>query len=268
MEALAALPSKRRIAARFGRAADTYESDAGVQMEILLRVAGLVRGAAGGGELWCDVGSGSGALMERLRLLSCGARFVCFDLAFAPLRRALALRRAAFAVNGDIDFPPVRAGAFHGAVAASVLQWSASPEGALAGIARMLGPGGALCFSAFVAGSFEELVETRARAGLPAVVWLPTVSELLMALDRAGFEARADDIENFERVRRFPDALSALGSLSGMGVTATGGRLLNRAELDNLCGAYTLAFRKDGAVPLTYRAAIGMARKRAGRTDR
>jgi len=262
MEASAVLPSKQRIAARFGRAVDSYESDAGVQMELLMRVAEFVRGGAGMGQLWCDVGSGSGALMERLKLLSCGVRFVCLDLAFAPLRRALTLRRAAFAVNGDIDFPPVRAGAFHGAVAASVLQWSANPADALAGIARMLRDGGALCFSAFVAGSFEELVGTRARAGLPAVVWLPTVSELLMALDRAGFEASVDKIEHFERVQRFPDALSALGSLSGMGVTATGGRLLNRSELDNLCRTYTLAFRKDGAVPLTYRAVVGMARKR------
>jgi malonyl-CoA O-methyltransferase len=262
MVASLVVPSKKRVAARFGRAVDSYEPDAGVQMEILTRVAELVSGAAGGGQLWCDVGSGGGALMERLRLLSCEARFVCFDLAFAPLRRALALRRAAFAINGDIDFPPVRAGSFHGAAAASVLQWSSSPEGALTAIARMLRPGGALCFSAFVAGSFEELVETRSRLGLPAVVWLPTVGELLMALDRAGFEAAADAVENFERAQRFPNALSALGSLNRMGVTATGGRLLNRSELDELCRTYTLAFRRDGAVPLTYRAVIGRAWKR------
>jgi malonyl-CoA O-methyltransferase len=254
---------KKRIAARFGRAVDTYELSANVQMEIVKRIADLVKGEVGEGELWCDLGSGSGALLEYLREPPARTRFACLDLAFAPLRRALVSRRTALAVNGDIDFLPVLPGALHGATAVSALQWSESPEGALRGIARALRPSGQLIFSIFVNGSFTELVELRSRMGLPAAVWLPTVSELLMALDGAGFDVSVEDIENFDRTQRFPDALSALGSLSNIGVTAHGGRLLNRKELDELCRNYTLTFFKNGSVPLTYRAVIGKVRKRA-----
>jgi len=255
---------KRRIAARFGRAVDAYETGAGVQIELVKRVADLVRGEIGAGQLWCDVGSGSGMLLEYLRTaIPAKTRFVCLDLAFASLRRALVARRTTLAVNGDIDFPPVRPEAFHGAVAASVIQWTESPEAALRNIARMLKPAGQLYFSIFVDGAFAELVELKTRMKRPPAVWFPTVSELLMTLDRVGFDVSVEDIENFSQTQYFADALSALGNLSDIGVTATGDRLLNRTELDRLCRDYTLTYSKNGTIPLTYRAVIGKVRKRA-----
>jgi malonyl-CoA O-methyltransferase len=263
MDLLSSRPPKNRIAAHFSRAAETYESDAGVQMEIVRRVADRMRSDIDEGQLWCDFGSGSGMLLEHLRAVSGGVRFVCLDLAFAPLRRALQSRRVDMAINGDIDSPPIRPAMLDGASAASVLQWADRPEEALRGMARALKPGANLYFSVFVAGSFAELIETRSHMGLPAIVWLPTFSELLMALDNAGFDVAVDEIENFEKVQRFPDALSVLGSMSSTGVTATGGRLLNRAELDELCRNYTITFSKGGTVPLTYRAVIGKVRARA-----
>ncbi|MCL2218491.1 MAG: methyltransferase domain-containing protein [Chitinispirillia bacterium] len=256
-------PSKGRIAARFSRTVEAYESVADVQLEIVERVAELMRGDMGEKGLWCDFGSGSGMLAERLLAVSAGARFVCLDLAFAPLRRALESRRAGMAVCGDIDFPPIRPGALDGASALSVLQWAERPQEALCGIAQALKPGGHFCFAVYVDGSFAELIEMRSRMGLPEVVWLPTVSEFLMMLDRAGFKVAVEDIEHFEKVRKFPDALSVLGCLSRAGVTATGGRLLNRSELDKLCRDYTLTFSKGGTVPLTYRAVIGKVIVRA-----
>ena len=254
------LPPKKRIAARFARAVDSYELGAEVQVEIVKRVADLMRDEVGEGQIWGDLGSGTGMLAERLRAVSVGARFVCLDLAFAMLRHARMSLRSIMAVNGDIDFPPIRPETFSGAAVVSVLQWVAHPEEALRGIARMLRPGSPLYFSVFVDGSFSELVELRARMGLPAVVWLPTVSEFLMTLDRAGFEVSVDDIKHFSRVHRFADALAALGSLSSIGVTATSGKLLNRTQLDEMCRNYTLTFSKNGTVPLTYRAVIGKVR--------
>jgi len=257
-------PPKSKIAARFDRVAETYESDAAVQMEIVRRVAGRIKGGIGAGQLWCDFGSGSGMLVERLQAMSEGVRFVCLDLAFAPLRRALVSRRANLAVCGDIDFSPIRPTTLDGATAASVLQWAERPDETLRGIARALKPGAEFYFSVFIDGAFAELVELRQRMNLPAIVWLPTFSELLKALDNAGFDVVVDEIESFEKVMKFPDALSALGSMSSTGVTATGGRLLSRAELDELCMNYTLTFSKGGTVPLTYRAVIGKVRTKAG----
>jgi len=262
MDAQPILPSKERIAARFGRAVGVCESAAGVNADIAKRVAAVVRNEMGEGQLWADLGSGTGNLAENLRAVSAAARLVCLDLAFPPLRRAAQSGRAGYAVNADIDRLPFRAESLHGAVIVSVLQWLSSPEEALRGVADALKPNGALCFSAYVDGAFTELVETRTRMGLPQVIWLPTVSELLMALDLAGFDVQADGIDHFDRVQRFPDAVSALGSLSRLGSTATSGRLLNRSELAELYKDYTLVFGKKGTVPLTYRSIIGTVRKR------
>jgi len=263
MDASSLHPSKSRIAARFGKSVDGYEAGAYVQKEIVKRLAELMRGDVGEGQVWCDLGSGSGMLMERLAPPPAGTRFICLDLSFAPLRRALETRRANMAVNGDIDFPPIRPGTIDGAAAASVLQWAEHPEEALRGIARLLKPKCWFYFAVFVDGSFAELIEMRRSMGLPPVVWLPTFSELLMAFDIAGFDVIPGEIENFERELRFPDALSVLGSLSSTGVTATGGKLLNRTELDELCKNYTITFSKGGTVPLTYRSAIGKVRLRS-----
>jgi malonyl-CoA O-methyltransferase len=258
------MPSKERIAARFARSAivNAREPARSVNLEIVKRVAALVRVEFGPGQLWADLGSGTGRLAENLQGTLSTARLVCLDLAFPPLKNAVRSGRAACAVNADIDSLPFRAGSLHGAVTVSVLQWLASPGEALRGVANALKPNGTLCFSAYVDGAFTELVETRGRIGLPQVIWLPTVSELLMALDFAGFDVRADKIEHFDRVQRFPDAASALGNLSRLGATATSGRLLNRSELAQIYKDYTLVFGKNGTVPLTYRAIIGRARKK------
>ncbi len=256
------MPPKGRIAARFGRVAGVCESAAGVSIEIIKRVAALTRLELGAGQLWADLGGGTGKFAEILRGLSTDARLTCVDLAFPPLRRAVRAGRAVYAVNADIDRLPFRDGSLHGAVAVSVLQWLSAPEVALRGIANALKPNGALCFAVFVDGAFTELIETRARMGLPPVIWLPTVSELLMALDGAGFDVQPEAIEHYDRVQRFPDAASALGNLSRLGATATNGRLLNRSELAELYKDYTLVFGKKGTVPLTYRSVIGTVKKR------
>jgi malonyl-CoA O-methyltransferase len=262
MDTAAFLQAKSKIAAHFDRAADSYEAGAEAQMEILERAAGLMRGEIGAGELWCDVGSGGGALLAHLGALPDGARFVCLDLALAPLRLALEHKRTGFAVQGDIESPPIRPATFRGAAVMSALQRIASPHYALRNIADILEPSGTLYFSVFVDGSFAELVMLRSRLGLPPEVWLPALDELLDALDSAGFCVSADEIENFDRTQKFPDAISVLGSLSGIGVTATGGRLLSKAEIRKLCMDYTVMFSEGGKVPLTYRAVIGKAQKR------
>jgi SAM-dependent methyltransferase len=251
-----------RLAADFGRVAGHSDSAAGVRIEIVKRVAALVRREIVAGQVWIDLGSGGGMLLENLWDVSGKARFVCLDAAFPPLRRAAFSRRSALAVNADISGLPLREGTLHGATMVSMLQWLDSPEDALCGIAKALKPAGALCFSVYVDGAFMELVETRGRMGLPDVIWLPTVSQLLMALDRAGFEVRADGIEYHNRVQRFSDAASALGSLNRLGSTAAGGRLLNNLELAQLYKDYTLTFGSKGTVPLTYRSVIGVVKKR------
>ncbi|MDR0306160.1 MAG: methyltransferase domain-containing protein [Chitinispirillales bacterium] len=254
-------PSKRRIASRFGRAAHSYDSDATVQREITELLAKLIKNDIGMEQLWCDIGSATGTLLSYLTPLPDKTRFVCLDLAFSPLRRAREQNRCGLAINGDIDFPPVRPLIFDGAVAASMLQWIVSPELALRKMAELLKTNGSLYFSVFAKGSFNELNAVRANRGLNPAVWLPSEDDLFSIFENAGFDILKESVQQFNRVLYFTDATSALKNLSNIGATATNGKLLNKRELDELCRDYTSMFSYAGAVSMTYHAIIGIARK-------
>ncbi|MDR2729024.1 MAG: methyltransferase domain-containing protein [Chitinispirillales bacterium] len=255
--------NKKSVAIRFDRAAKLYDLNATVQREITLRLSNLIKKNIDSEQLWCDIGSATGALLEHLTPLPPLTRFICLDLAFSPLRRAAQRTGCGLALNGDIDFPPIWPMSLNGAVAASMLQWVSSPKHALCKISELLKPDGVLYFAVFVEGSFKELTAVRANRGLPPAVWLPSESELFSIFENAGFDILKESIEPFNRTLQFPDAMSALKSLSKIGATATTEKFLNRKELDELCRDYTSMFSQSGTVSLTYSSVIGMARKRA-----
>ena len=53
-----------------------------------------------------------------------------------------------------------------------------------------------------------------------------------------------------------------LKNISATGGTATAGPLLNRKSLAEFCRTYENCFRNGNGVPLTYRAIVGVSRKR------
>ncbi|MCL2690461.1 MAG: methyltransferase domain-containing protein, partial [Chitinispirillia bacterium] len=254
---------KKRIASRFDKAAKSYNSGAVVQREITRRLASLIKDNIGSGQLWCDIGSAAGALVEDLMPLPQRTKFVCLDIAFSPLRLAAQRGRNSLAINGDIDFPPIRPASLDGAVAASMLQWVSSPKLALCKISQLLKQDGVLYFAVFIEDSFKEINTLRSNRGLPSVVWLPSESELFSVFESAGFHILKESIQPFHKTLQFTDAISALKSLSSIGATATAGKLLNRKELEELCTDYTSMFSKNGTVPLTYYSIIGKAQKKA-----
>jgi len=252
---------KKRVAARFDRAAKSYDLGAAVQREITQRLANLIKDDISSGQLWCDIGSATGALLEHLTPLPDKTNFICLDIAFSPLRLAVQSGRGGLALNGDIDFPPIHSMSLDGAVAASMLQWVSSPKLALCKISQLLKKDGVLYFAVFVEDSFKELTAVRSNRGLLPAVWLPSESELFSMFEGAGFHILKESIQPFRKTLQFTDAISALKSLSNIGATATAGKLLNRKELDELCSDYTSMFLKDGVVSLTYRSITGMAKK-------
>jgi len=254
-------PYKKKVAVRFDRAAKFYDLGATVQLEIIRRLAKLIKNGIGSGQLWCDVGSATGALLENLAPLPQRTKFICFDIAFSPLRYTAQRGNNGLALNGDIEFPPIRPMSLDGAAAASMLQWVSSPELALCKISQLLKPDGVLYFAVFVEDSFKELTAVRSNRGLPPAVWLPSESELFSTFERAGLNILKESLQPFHKTLQFTDAISALKSLSNIGATATTGKLLNREELDGLCMDYTSMFSKDGRVCLSYSSIIGMARK-------
>ncbi|MCL2689901.1 MAG: methyltransferase domain-containing protein [Chitinispirillia bacterium] len=252
---------KKRIAARFDKSAKSYDLGAAVQLEIVQRLASIIKDDIGLGQLWCDIGSATGALIDDLTPLPDRTNFICLDIAFSPLRCAVLRGDGVFAINGDIEFPPIRPMSLDGAVAASMLQWVSSPHTTLCKVSDLLKSDGVLYFAVFVEDSFKEINTLRSNRGLPPSVWLPSEKELFSVFESAGFHILKESVQSFNKTLQFNDAISALKSLSNIGATAVAGKLLNRKELDELCGDYTSMFSVDGKVSLTYSSIIGMARK-------
>lgn len=257
---------KKRIAARFDRALDTYDAAAHVQHDIVRRVAALMCDKVNSGETWCDLGSGSATLFEHMRKLKHeqnqnntldNTRFMCVDLSTAALKRALELKRANVAVRGDIDFLPLKPKSLNGVSAVSSLQWVACIESVLREVERVLVRGGKFCFAIFVDGSFEEIIYSKKEMGISNFLRLPTLDKLKDIFYNCGFEVSEKNICEFSQTQYFESAMSAFENMNNIGVTASSGKILNRAELKKLCNVYTNSFSKNGQVSLTYKAVIG-----------
>lgn len=97
------------------------------------------------GELWADVGAGTGHLAATLAAL--GARVVGIDL--DPRMASYARRRWSrpFAAAAAAALP-LAGGTCAGMVAVSLLGYLPEPAGLFAEAARVLAPGGTLCFTA------------------------------------------------------------------------------------------------------------------------
>lgn len=110
--------------------------------------AGVCAERAIRGQLWADVGAGTGHLAATLAAL--GARVVGLDL---DPRMALYARRrwsrpVAAAVAATASALPLAGGSCAGMVAVSLLGYLPEPAGLFAEAARVLAPGGTLCFTA------------------------------------------------------------------------------------------------------------------------
>jgi malonyl-ACP O-methyltransferase BioC len=257
-------PGKKRIARAFGLKSPTYEANALFQTAMVNRLLPLIKSAATESGRWIDLGCGTGALLERLSAAAApGSVKRCFglDIAREPLRR-LKQRTGdkVPAIQGDIDRLPLQKESIEGVIATSVLQWVADPGSVFSSIAAVLSNRGYCAFSLFVNGSFLELFEIRSASGLPLPMRCPEPLQVIKAAEDAGFDIILSEIMNEKRY--FPDPIALLKTISGMGGAIAPGKLLTRRELENFCDRYDSTFRESEGVPLTYRALIGICRKR------
>ncbi|MFP4014856.1 MAG: class I SAM-dependent methyltransferase, partial [Chitinispirillaceae bacterium] len=118
---------KKRIASLFGRNARFYDSDAEVQNSILRKLAQRLRAEIEQGETWCDIGGGTGKLLEYAAPLPENSKVICLDLALGSLRIAAGPHRKAAAVNGDAQFLPFGDSVLDGIIMSSMLQWVSEP---------------------------------------------------------------------------------------------------------------------------------------------
>ena len=244
-----AVTRKQAIAARFDRAAHSYNQVAGVQARIAADARSLLSVEPGSRVL--DIGCGTGR--ETVLLAKNGAQVTGLDIAADMLQKARRDYPSLTFKEGDADALPFPAQQFDAVFSSMALQWSDDPATAMPEIARVLKPGGRAQLAIMVAGSFHELVQARSVAGLPeSVNTLPQSLVWEKAACQAGFQVVKSTVETY--TEHFDGIRSLLHSITkaGAGLSDSGHaqHSFTRNSLKALEKAFCTA--PDGTLPLTY----------------
>lgn len=248
------LSEKQAIASRFSRAAFTYNDVADIQAQIaadaretlLVNLNDTARGVEDTHHTWnidpardsvrvLDIGCGTGR--ETAALAEEVGQVTGLDIAPAMLEKARKDHPSIMFCEGDADAMSFEAGQFNAVFSSMALQWSASPQQAMAEIARVLQPGGRAQLAIMVAGSFYELSQARSEAGISASVnSLPSALLWEKAVCLAGLKTLQSAVQTYTDC--FADIRSLLRSITkvgaGLSLNASANLSMTRAQLQAL----------------------------------
>ena len=249
---------KQAIATRFSRAASTYNDVADIQAQIagdarealLLQLAGSNRNSPDVGSA-LDIGCGTGR--ESARLAASGLAVTGLDIAPAMLEKARQDYPTITFCEGDADALPFETGEFGGVFSSMALQWSESPQQAIAEVARVLRSGGRGQLAIMVAGSVQELAQARSDAGLTASVnTLPSALVWEKAAGLAGLRTVHSEVTTytdcFDNIRALLRSITKAGA--GLSLNNRDTSPMTRAQLQALDAAFSR--NADGQLSLTY----------------
>lgn len=154
------IPDKTLVAARFAKAAGTYDAEAVVQHRVARRLAELIHGQLGGPVRdILEVGCGTGFL-SRLLNASLGPKRMRLNDICPGMRERLGdlLGGGTSFMAGDAETCRLGSG-FDLVASSSVMQWFANPESFFSRCAEMLTPCGCLAFSTYGPKNMEQIAE-------------------------------------------------------------------------------------------------------------
>lgn len=242
---------KQAVAAAFGRAAQSYHQHAELQRESASRLLSLLPKQNYGDVL--DAGCGPGSMSRYWR--ETGARVIALDLSEPMLVEARRQQAADRYLLGDIDALPLTDGEVDLAWSNLAVQWCDDLRHALSELRRVVRPGGTVAFSTLAAGSLGELNQAwEAIDSHPHANRFLPEAQILEALAGWRFRYAVSPV-----TVTFPDALSAMRSLKGIGATHLHqGRReapLTRRQLQQLQLAWP---QQQGQCPLSYQLFLGV----------
>ncbi|MDL4913697.1 MAG: malonyl-ACP O-methyltransferase BioC [Enterobacterales bacterium endosymbiont of Blomia tropicalis] len=205
------LVDKRAVARAFGRAATHYDRHAALQRlsgDALLALAPLHTG-----KKVLDAGCGTGWYSHVWRQR--GKQVTALDLSAQMLQQARQNNAADHYLMGDIDALPFASASMDMVWSNLVVQWSDTLRAALSQFTRVLKPEGCLLFSTLSAGSLHEVHQAWSHIdnGTHANHFL---NEQEIATTCAEYHLKC---QSQVITLHFPDALSAMRSLKGIGAT-------------------------------------------------
>jgi len=256
-----------RVAAAFHQKATEYDQHILVQKRVVANLAAAFELHSGRSpESILDVGTGTGALLEKLHSLYPHASLTGVDIA---LNMCLCAQKKLGAicqtVNGDAEDLPFRAGSFDLVVSASALQWVGNLPAAIHEMRRVVRPGGDVCLALFCHGTLDELQHCfrdvtgrRAAGGTQRASRLHafrTAEEVRSILNEMDFERFVVTVET--EVDWYDDLHSLLRSIKNIGAgTVSGGSVSGlgwRGVLQETSRLYQERYGQNGRIPATYK---------------
>lgn len=243
--------NKRAVAAAFGRAAQCYDRFAELQRISGERLLAHLGERDAGRVL--DAGCGTGAFSRYWQAQ--GSDVTALDLSGDMLAEARRQQAAHRYVQGDIEALPLADGGFDLTWSNLVVQWCEDLAQGLRELRRVTKPGGRIAFSTLSEGSLPELHQAwRAVDDRPHANRFLSAQAVARACDGLCVALYQQTV-----TLDFPDALSAMRSLKGIGAThlheGRRNRVLTRRELQQL----TLAWpQRAGGFPLSYHLIFGV----------
>jgi len=242
---------KLAVAKAFGRAATTYDNYAGLQ-----RLSGnylLSRLAGRSAKKVLDAGCGTGWFSRYWQAQ--GSSVMALDLSVTMLNQARDNQVAQFYLEGDIESLPLADEQIDLAWSNLAIQWCHDLRRGLSELYRVTSPGGCIAFTTLAAGSLPEL-----HAAWQAVDERPHANAFLSYSEiEAACGGWRTSLHLEEITQSFPDVMSAMRTLKGVGATHLhDGRtnaLMTRQQLQRLSLAWP---QKNGEFPLTWRLVSGV----------
>jgi malonyl-CoA O-methyltransferase len=272
--------NKKILALHFSGSAGDYDSNADLQREIAFQLADWAFPPQSTGkkifrsvlEIGCGTGLLTAFLLDRLDCKT----LVALDLAGGMLEQArLNLLQSAPPVRlvlADGEQLPLDNNSFDLAASSTTFQWFDDLEKSLAGIRRVLRPGGELVFASLVRGTFRELRESyRTAAGQLGICLaasrygptLPDAPEITGLLDSLGFDCI--ELKRQTKFEYFANAQQFLRSIKARGANNPNFRPMSlpteKALLGKMVDFYNKRFRVDGMVHATYEVVFVRARR-------
>jgi malonyl-CoA O-methyltransferase len=262
---------RKRVGRSFHRQAGEYDRHAVVQKRVVERLAALLAGEEAPRRV-LDVGTGTGALLERIAGMYPDAAVTGLDLAPAmaqAARERLAGRERLLVCAGDAEHLPFAPDAFDLVVSSSTFQWLESLRHAFDEAYRVLAPGGSFRFALFGGETLRELKASYRQAlaacggGVDRTHRFVSVEEVRTALEGSGFAACVAhgelETEYHADARAMLRSIRAIGAGNASAVPSSG--LAGRRVTQEMLAVYDREYLADGRLPATYEVIYGWGLK-------
>jgi malonyl-CoA O-methyltransferase len=252
-----------RVATAFHENAEHYDQYVLVQKRVVTQLVGSVkRHLVQVPEHILDVGTGTGALLEQLRVQYPAARLAGVDIALNMcLKTQRKMGADGHVVNGAAETLPFKTGMFDLVVSTSVLQWVGDLSAAIREMCRVVKPGGDIIIAYFCHGSLHELqrcFHEVSGGGGPIMSRLhdfSTLADMTTIVNSIGFERAVISLET--EVDWYDDLHSLLRAIKKIGAGAMSGGsgygLGWRGILRETAKRYQQLYGQNDKIPASYK---------------